>query len=213
MIALQKLAISTEAQASIDNNIQRYAQLSSAGETIPETLQNAYRSEYIKDKLKEETHEKCAYCESRMLHVDYGDIEHIVPKVDSPTLRFSYSNLTLSCGICNTKKAQHRDILNPYSADPAEHLVAYGPMIFRHPASNIGLITERRLDLNRTPLLERRKERLQSIALIADQIARTFDDAIRQILIDELKSEALKDKEYSLVAQSYVDQVCSQLGL
>ena len=28
----------------------------------------------------DETHGKCAYCESKIKHIDYGDIEHILPK-------------------------------------------------------------------------------------------------------------------------------------
>lgn len=213
MIALQKLAISDAGQRIIDQNIQKYAQLIIANEEIPAALKGAYKNDEIKERLKRETHEKCAYCESRMLHVDYGDIEHIQPKGRNPTLRFAYWNLTLSCGVCNTRKAEFDDILNPYSVDPAEHLFAQGPMIFRRALSDHGLITERRLDLNRLPLLERRKERLQAIALIADQIARTADHAIRKILVDELKAEASSDKEYSLAAQAFVSEICSQLGL
>jgi hypothetical protein len=213
VIALQKLPISAAAQAAINRNIQQYAQFIIGGEKASDALKGAYKTDEIKDRLKEETRNKCAYCESCMLHVDYGDIEHIKPKGRNPVLRFEYWNLTLSCGVCNTKKAEFEDIIDPYSANPADHLVPHGPLIFRHAASDAGLMTEKRLDLNRAPLLERRKERLQALAVMADQIARTTNGVIRQVLVDEFKAEASNDKEFSLVARAFVDQICAQIGV
>lgn len=36
-----------------------------------------YNRPEIKQALRQETHGKCAYCESKYGHVAYGDIEHI----------------------------------------------------------------------------------------------------------------------------------------
>lgn len=213
MRKLVKITISTALQSEINANIQKYAQLLIAGEVIPDGLKAAYRSDKVKSSLKIETLGKCAYCESRMLHVDYGDIEHIQPKGRNPHLTFSYENLTLSCGICNTKKAAHDDIINPYVTDPSDHLFALGPMIFRRQSSDLGFIAERRLDLNRTALLIRRVERLQAISNIANQIAVTSDATIRSILVDELKEEASIDGEFSMITQAYVSDVCVELGV
>ena len=34
----------------------------------------------IKEKLKTTQHGKCAFCESNITHIDYGDVEHFRPK-------------------------------------------------------------------------------------------------------------------------------------
>lgn len=207
MIRLTKRALSPEMQNAINDNIKSYQELKAAGKEISKALLSAYNTKELKELLKEETSCKCAYCESKMLHVDYGDIEHITPKGDDPTLRYSYENLTLACGICNTKKSTHLDILNPYIVDPEEHLFAFGPLIFRKPHSDVGAITEKRLDLNRAPLVEKRKERIEALQTIADQIVRTNNASLRQLLLDEFEEQCSGKMEYSLAAKAYANQV------
>ena len=34
----------------------------------------------VKSALKEETHQKCDYCEAKVTDVAHGDIEHVTPK-------------------------------------------------------------------------------------------------------------------------------------
>ena len=46
-----------------------------------EKAQNKYRHKQIKEALIAMFHGKCAYCESRMMHIDYGHIEHFKPRV------------------------------------------------------------------------------------------------------------------------------------
>lgn len=198
---------SPEMQSAINNNINNYQSLKAAGKEISKALLSAYNTAEVKRLLKKETNCKCAYCESKMLHVDYGDIEHITPKGDNPTLRYSYENLTLACGICNTKKSIHLDVLNPYVVDPSEHLFACGPLIFRMPHSDLGAITEMRLDLNRAPLVEKRKERIEALQKIADQIVRTNNASLRQLLIDEFEEQCSEKMEFSLAAKAYANQI------
>lgn len=213
MRMLSKLPISDLLHNYLQDHIKKYSALLIANEDIPENIANGYNTKEVKNLLKRETHEKCAYCESKMLHVDYGDIEHIKPKHRNPFLRFDYKNLTLSCGVCNTKKSTHEDILDPYQTNPSEHLVAHGPSIFRRSVSNVGMTTEKRLDLNRVQLLQKRNERLQALQQIADQIGRTNNSSIRSVLIDELRAEGAADKEFSLVAQTYINEIFTELGL
>lgn len=213
MILLQKLPISDAMQGYIEELIAKYAFFLISNEEIPKAISDGYNCSAIKDSLKLETHEKCAYCESKMLHVEYGDIEHITPKRRNPRLRFEYSNLTLACTVCNTRKSVHEDILNPYISNPSEHLMAHGPAIFRRSASNVGMLTEKRLDLNRPQLLQKRHERLQALQQIADQISRTSDPSIRSVLIEELRAEGGSEKEFSLVARAYIAEILSQLGI
>jgi uncharacterized protein (TIGR02646 family) len=63
-----------------------------------------YRHPDIKVALIAETHGKCAYCESKLLHIAYGDIEHITPKSVKIELSVEWQNLTLACDRCNTNK-------------------------------------------------------------------------------------------------------------
>jgi hypothetical protein len=153
---LSKLSVSDALREYLEEQMRSYAALLIANADVPKTIDSGYNTPEVKDLLKLETHEKCVYCESRMLHVDHGDIEHIVPKHRNPRLRFDYQNLTLACSVCNTKKSVHKDILNPYLTNPSEHLVAHGPAIFRRSLSTIGMVTEMRLELNRPQLLQKR---------------------------------------------------------
>ena len=72
-----------------------------------------YSNPQVKDALIELFKEKCAYCESRFLHVYSGDVEHFRPKgkiADAPNpkpgyywLASNWNNLLLSCRNCNQK--------------------------------------------------------------------------------------------------------------
>ncbi|MEZ4922162.1 MAG: retron system putative HNH endonuclease [Crocinitomicaceae bacterium] len=78
---------------------------------------DAYRDDSIKEALKKLSDNKCAYCESKFLHVYYGDIEHFRPKkkvgsgsnFESPGyywMATQWDNLLLSCLFCNQAKKQ-----------------------------------------------------------------------------------------------------------
>src|SRR5437660_11067609 len=77
------------------------------GEEPSDGEKNRYRHPDIKQALIAETHGKCAYCESKLLHITYGDVEHIVPKSAKIELSFQWKNLTLACDRCNTNKNAH----------------------------------------------------------------------------------------------------------
>ena len=158
-----------------------------------------------------ETAEKCAYCESKVLHVDYGDVEHLLPKSRFPHLRYSYENLTFACSVCNIKKGDFFDaetpLLNPYEDKPEDHLMPFGPAVLPTPASDRGLITQKRLALNRPELVERRTERLESIATLIGQIARTKNPAIRRVLLDDLMEECEPSEEYAFVVRAYIKEI------
>lgn len=78
-----------------------------------ETIAHRYNNKAIKDTLEKETFGKCAYCESKIRHVEFGDIEHILPKCKDarPDLYVEWSNLTLACEVCN--RVNKRDYYNP----------------------------------------------------------------------------------------------------
>lgn len=54
-----------------------------------------------KDDLKKESRGKCAYCESSVGAVAYGDVEHFRPKRSYWWLAYCYDNFLYSCQLCN----------------------------------------------------------------------------------------------------------------
>lgn len=215
MIRLQRREVPDHLAQRIAQRTQRFLALREAGETIPENLATAYKDPEVKLLLREETADKCAYCESKIPHVDYGDVEHLISKAARPDLRFEYTNLTYACGVCNTKKGDYNDeqtpLLNPYIDDIERHLLAVGPMVMRLPTSDRGLVTQKRLDLNRGALVERRTERLEAIGTLMDQVARASIPAIREVLLDQVRQECDADKEYAFVARSFVSRTLESI--
>lgn len=208
MIKLTKLNLPPDLEARIVDRTQRFQELVAAGEPVPDSLASAYKSAEVKALLRTETSDKCAYCESKIPHVDYGDVEHLLPKSVFPQLRYAYDNLTYACGVCNTKKGDfyspETPLLNPYEDNPCDHLIPIGPMVMRSPASDRGLLTEKKLALNRSELVERRMERLEAVATLVDQIARTANPIIRSVLVEQVEKECRDDQEYAFVVRAYV---------
>lgn len=160
----------------------------------------------IKAALVQETNGKCAYCESKMLHVTYGDVEHIVPKKVDKALAFEWSNLTLACDVCNTKKGAHVDILDPYGVDPADNFWFCGPLMFTlHGADPEAEITMLKLELNRSALLERRNERVRNLERQLKIINKTPDANVRDaLLIALIDSETQDETEFAACNRGFV---------
>jgi hypothetical protein len=70
-----------------------------AGEPIDLSIKSKWSD--TKDQLLAETHGKCAYCESDMAAVAFGDVEHYRPKSVYWWLAYVYDNYLASCAICN----------------------------------------------------------------------------------------------------------------
>jgi hypothetical protein len=178
------------------------------GDDPTPTQLGRYRHPVIKDALRAETHRKCAYCESKPLHVTHGDVEHVVPKAVQRELTFEWTNLTLACDVCNTNKGQTQGLVDPYNDNPAEHLIVFGPMIFGRPGSAKGELTERTLKLNRTDLFERRAERLSRLMDQARRISETQNEQLRNVLKKTLiEFETADDREYAAVARAFVREI------
>jgi uncharacterized protein (TIGR02646 family) len=75
-----------------------------------------YGAAAVKDALRKDQHEKCAFCESKFSHVGYGDVEHLRPKRGYKQhsrdrlrypgyywLTYEWSNLFYSCQLCNQR--------------------------------------------------------------------------------------------------------------
>jgi len=181
------------------------------GERPTDAEKARYRHPEVKARLVAETHGKCAYCESKLLHITHGDIDHIVPKSAAPEKSFEWENLTLACDKCNENKSDHfgnhDDLVDPYIVEPSEHFFFEGPLFLPIPGSDPALLTETILKLNRSELLERRKEKIRYLAKSLDALARIQSEELRAIVRrDLLEQEIRADQEFAALARHFVER-------
>lgn len=87
---------------------------------------DVYGASEVKAALGAAQHDKCCFCESKLRHAQFGDVEHYRPKAgaqQSPTaspatgyywLAYTWENLYLSCEVCNRRhKRGLFPLLNP----------------------------------------------------------------------------------------------------
>lgn len=183
-----------------------------AGQVPTDSEKSKYRHTQIKEVLKKETNGKCAYCESRLLHIAFGDVEHISPKSLKITDLFRWENLTLACDLCNTYKKDAANIADPYVDDPDELFRFLGPMIYPEPSSAKAVVTATQLRLNRSELLEHRNRRLAHISSLLLTIANTSDADVKKVLIDDLlTNEASEENEYTAFVRSFLKTVAPSI--
>ena len=187
-----------------------------SGETPTRTERSRYNHADIKAALLAETHSKCAYCESKLRHVTYGDIEHVVPKADDPTRWFDWTNLTLACDVCNTNKAHAPDtggaFIDPYALDPEDHFWQMGPIVYAKPGCDAAALTERLLKLNRADLVERRKKRQDYLMRMLEVVERCDDPQLKDLLWEEFGAESDAHNEYAALSRAIVDVATRKLG-
>jgi hypothetical protein len=160
----------------------------------------------IQAALKSETHTKCAYCEARMEHVSYGNVEHMKPKQSFPELVCEWTNLTLACTVCNTNKGTHYEagcpMLNPYLDDPDDHLLWVGPLVLDRTPDR-GRLAIGRLKLNRSPLLFARAEALDRVNNLLGMMDGA-SDSIRLALEESINDAQQATEEYSAAVAAFV---------
>lgn len=177
----------------------------------PIALETNYKHPDNKDVLLRASHGKCMYCESQVAHIYYGDVEHIRPKAAGkyPHLEFEWTNLGYCCARCNNAKRDQFDetcpLVDPYSDDPAAHLLAFGTTVRHKAGSERGAITIATTDLNRTELVEKRTIRLTQLQNALDACYRTSNMTVRAILLTALKEEGAADKEFSMFAAALIN--------
>lgn len=190
---------------------KEYCKCLSKGEKPSSEIANRYNNIEIKSTLEKETNGKCAYCESKIKHVSYGDIEHILPKNAEarPDLYVEWTNLTLACEQCNrsgkrTYYDPNKPLINPYEDNPNEHFQVLGPMICYQSGDERAFITENKLKLNRPELIMRRSERIYSVEQLLFSWQRSPEGTIKDILADQLRQECMPDKEFSCVVKCFL---------
>ncbi len=165
-------------------------------------------------------HGKCAYCESKIRHVDYGHIEHFRPKSkpESRSFAFEWGNLLLSCAVCNG--AEHKGdrfpeaaaggpLVNPCEDLPEEHFEFV--FDFRARLATVigttvrGKTTEALLGLNRQDLRAYRSQQVMKLCVLS-RFAENDPDA--RTLLEEASQD---DAEYAAFAKALVaGHVCDQ---
>lgn len=176
---------------------------------IPKSVSNKYSHPEIKSKLLEETNHKCAYCESKITAIDYGDIEHIEPKKKVPQKTFEWNNLTIACGKCNQNKGEyynpHLSLINPYIENPEEEFVFLGPYI--SPRTPRAEITVKQLKLDRVELYERRTSYIDMIQPLINLYLRTKDLELKKLTFHDLLNYTKSNMEYSAMMKSVLSTI------
>lgn len=162
-----------------------------------------YGDKTVKEALIEAQHDKCFLCESKITHISHGDVEHFRPKaayrqnagdsLHAPGyywLAYEWSNLFLSCQLCNqvfkrnlfplanpkARATSHRKPLDrekPLFIDPSvgdpERFISFRKEV-PYPIDNNprGKATIQDLGLNRLKLNERRLEHYERLKLLYD---------------------------------------------
>ena len=187
----------------------------SAGEELTQTEKTRYSHREIKEALVSETHGKCAYCESVVLHVDFGDIEHIAPKILHPEGWVDWNNLAFACRKCNRAKgtfdATTLNFVDPYCCDPEQRFMWSGAFIWGLPTDAAARATARLLELNRPALVEKRREKLEALMTLAVSIAGIEDPTTREVLLMDFEKETASNKEYAAVARSVLGELKKHL--
>ncbi|MGA3083055.1 MAG: retron system putative HNH endonuclease [Terracidiphilus sp.] len=178
--------------------------------------ESKYGHPSIKNALVEMFHGKCAYCESKIVHVDYGHIEHFRPKSVEKfrPLTFEWSNLFLACAKCNGPEyksgrfPEHNEggpPINPCDDSPDEHLVFFFDL--KTKVATVSYKTERGrvsrdlFGLNRPDLRAHRSKFVEKLFLLS-RLAETDIEA--RSLLDQSKND---EEEYAAFSRSLIRQI------
>lgn len=210
MISLTKLPKPDVLEQHEEEWTQEYLRYVAGDASISPQARFRYRHADIKTTIRQETNEKCAYCESKVSHVHPGETDHIRPVSKQPHLVVRWENLTYVCSECNRGKSDYdsdqEPLLNPYNDDPEEHMTFYGPMALPRPGDAAGYRTIRVLKLGRSSLFDRRRERIQELQGLIDSWSRLKDGATKDLLKEQILEYAEADREFSALARAFLRQ-------
>jgi uncharacterized protein (TIGR02646 family) len=119
MIKLNRLGPPTELTAEVEADLT--AEYLANGTSV-------WRQDYIVERLLAMSHDKCAYCETKIDEESkYLEVDHIANKSDHPSKVVRWSNLLPSCKRCNVRKSAHNievdgALLDPTIDDPRKHI-------------------------------------------------------------------------------------------
>ena len=188
-------------------------------------------------------HNKCCYCESRLGVTSHKVVEHFRPKgavQQDPGqkmmypgyywLAYSWSNLLMSCDVCNSthkrslfpladhtaRARSHHDnldgesplFIDPAREDPRSHIRFRGPAVVA--ATERGHSTIQGVGLRRSPLEEARRERLAQLKGLRLIVGlEGMEDVVGRERIQcargELEKAILPDATYSAMALDFLE--------
>jgi uncharacterized protein (TIGR02646 family) len=173
-----------------------------------------YRHKDIKTTLKQETANKCIYCESRIGHNTPGDVEHKIPSSVNAALHFEWGNLTIACTECNRRKNAYFDalkpFLDPYNDNVEQRLVHHGPIVGWVAGDQEAEISVKTLKLDETSRLELLGEKVEKIADLNNKLARLraeHGSPLEPILKQEIVDMTLPSAKYSAMISSILNQI------
>ncbi|WP_179275755.1 HNH endonuclease [Rhodococcus sp. 06-418-5] len=183
--SLKKLDIPPVLAEKKDEWTRRYVAAKLEGR---KPLPAPWRNKEIRRVLTKETFERCAFCESELLAVAFGHIEHIEPRVIYPEKVVDWENLTLSCERCNNAKLDYHSeitpLVNPYIDDPEDYLRFIGDLVLPIPGSDRAIMTVRKYGLFRVQLVGLRRARIEHFMLYLDRWVRAVDPVMSETLLD-----------------------------
>jgi uncharacterized protein (TIGR02646 family) len=171
-----------------------------------------YKHKEIKDTLIRMFDGKCAFCESYIGNIDYGDIEHFKPKSKFPELAVSWENLFLSCAKCNGA-GQKGDkwptddeggpLINPCEENP-DNFFAFefdelALVAIVKPKNKRGSVSELVFGLNKHSLLKDRSTFVRKLVIIAKNYK---EDAEARAIIDEAVKNSGEYAAFAMMIKS-----------
>ena len=180
-------------------------------DNLTKTQRFRYRDPQIKQAIRDETCDKCAYCESKVSHVHPGEVDHILPVSRRRDLIVAWTNLTYVCTECNRRKldyySEEEPLVNPYVDQPSEHLIFFGPLVLHK--NDKGFRTTRKMGLSRVELFERKQERIESLNFLIQKWRECTEGETRKVLRAEILRYAAAASEFSATLRAFI---ASELG-
>src|SRR6185295_1123371 len=190
----------------------------------------------VKDMLIEAQHGKCCFCEAKITHISYGDVEHFRPKAgyrQDPDddlarpgyywLAYDWSNLYLSCQLCNQRHKKNTfplrnphlrcrnhlgDLtpeeplfIDPGASNPEDHIEFAAEQPMARNGSLQGLETIKALGLLREPLRESRHDKYVQLSTLRDVALLYSDEPLGKRARSVLDRAVSDDAEYASMAR------------
>jgi uncharacterized protein (TIGR02646 family) len=173
-----------------------------------------YADDSVKQALERAQYGKCAFCEAKIRHVAYGDVEHFRPKAgfrqlpDGPLerpgyfwLAYSWSNLLLACQLCNQRHkrnhfplARAEDRCRDHRGELGKEKPLFLHPSFEDPEEHIQFEEEEPVPVNGSP---RGVATIEALGLSREELREHRSDRYRLLsrLRDFLDIEALLGHE------------------